>query len=293
MNNISFRAIALYLRHTPIEKGKYRLLTIARPVGRIIGPSLGRRKIQTKHGFKIMLDLQDWIPQDIYLTGDFETTTSKIAKILLKPGDAVVDVGANIGYFTLLFAHCVGNEGEVYSFEPGPELAAKLLENLKLNWYTQVTLSNQALSDRNGKAQFHTGPVDNTGLSSLRKPRESSGSFEVQLSKFDDIPGIERSKIKLVKIDVEGAELQVLRGMEGFLREQHPALILEITDQFLKDLGDSYDLLLSFLAQFGYFCYVIGDGRVTLLENMQHELPDQWNALFVSEKMFGAGLMVS
>jgi predicted methyltransferase len=72
------------------------------------------------------LDLSDWIPQDIYLTGDFEGTTSNIVANLVRPGDTMVDVGVNIGWFSLLFAQCVGASGKVLAYEPMIEISAKL-----------------------------------------------------------------------------------------------------------------------------------------------------------------------
>jgi len=119
------------------------------------------------------LNLQDWIPQDIFLTGEFEPDTSVVVRKLLRKGDVVVDVGANIGYYSLLFSRCVGTDGHVYSFEPVPQLASALRKNADLNQFEQITLSNLALSDHNGEARFYVGPEDNSGLSSLRQPRGS------------------------------------------------------------------------------------------------------------------------
>jgi len=238
------------------------------------------------------LDLSDWIPQDIYLTGDFEGTTSNIAMKLLKPGDTVLDVGANIGWFSLLFAQCVGKSGSVLAYEPMPAIASKLKRNLELNQADNVSVSNLALSDHSGIARFYAGHESNTGTSSLREPNNSAGSIEVQLAPFDTIFE-DRSKVTLVKIDVEGAELQVLRGMEKLLRIAQPILLLEVTDKFLRDMGDSAESMLQFVAQLGYVCYVIGDGKVTLLEKTQMELPWQWNALLTPGYLFGDGEIFS
>lgn len=287
-----FELISYYLRNSTIERGRYRFLKLARPIGRKIGATLGKRKILTKSGFMMELDLADWIPQDIYLTGEFEATTSNIVKRLLKPGDAAVDVGANIGYFSLLFSQCVSDTGRVFSYEPVPALVSKLKRNLELNQVRNVSISNLALSDREGTASFFAGPEDNTGLSSLREPRQSSGSFEVRLAPFDGLVE-DCAKVTLVKIDVEGAELQVLRGMEHLLRVTRPNLLVEVTDSFLREMGDSATSLLQYVGQFGYVCYVIGDGRVTLLENSQREMAKQWNALFTSGRLFGDGMAFS
>ena len=279
---------AYYLRHNQIEKGRYRLLTLLRPIGRKIGHTLGWRRIKTRHGFLMDLNLQDWIPQDIYIMGDFEPATSTVAKKLLRKGDVVVDVGANIGYFSLLFSRCVGTDGHVYSFEPVPQLASSIRKNADLNQYKQITLSNLALSDHSGQARFYVGPEDNSGLSSLRQPRGSSGTLDVTLARFDDIFS-DSENIALVKIDVEGAELAVLRGMNEYLRSKHPYILIEVTNRFLKEMGDSEQNLLAYMQDLGYCCYVIGDTRIELLQLRKHPLPDQWNALFSVEKVFGEG----
>lgn len=288
MTKLLFTIAAFYLRHTPIQKGRYRLLTRLRPIARQIGHSLGWRRIKTKHGFQMILNLQDWIPQDIFITGEFEPTTSTVAKQLLKRGDTVVDVGANIGYFSLLFSHCVGAKGRVYAFEPVPQLASALLDNASLNRFEQITLSNLALSDHAGESRFYVGPRNNSGLSSLRQPRDSSASLDVKLERFDRLfdPDLD---ISLVKIDVEGAELAVLRGMNEYLRNRHPNVLVEVTQTFLEEMGDSAQSLLAYMQNLGYNCYVIGDGRIDLLQSRKGPLPSQWNALFSVEKPFGDG----
>lgn len=292
MQKIFLQLAACYLRNTSFERGRYRLVTLARPILRKIGKELGIKRVRTRHGFIMELNLRDWIPQDIYLKGEFESSTSAIAKLLLKPGDTVVDVGANIGYYSLLFSQYVGDTGRIYSFEPAPALVSELEKNVNLNNCRNVEISKAALSDHSGTANFYMGPIDNSGLSSFREPRQSVSSFEVDLKPFDDFVK-EKKGITLVKIDVEGAELQVLRGMEKLLRDLRPNLLVEITDAFLKELGDSANSLQAFLKTFDYMCYMIEDGRITYLEETPRELPKQWNALFTHNKMFGKGMTLS
>lgn len=292
MKKLFYVIAAYYLRHISIEKGRYRLLTLMRPIGRKIGHALGWRRIRTKHGFLMDLNLQDWIPQDIFLMGEFEPSTTAIVKKLLRQGDVVVDVGANIGYFSLLFSQCVGSKGHVYSYEPVPQLASALQKNAELNKFKQISLSKLALSDHDGKAQFYVGPVDNSGLSSLRQPRNSSIVLDVDLARFDEIFS-HAEDVALIKIDVEGAELAVLRGMEGYLRNKRPNILVEVTNKFLNEMGDSEQSLLAYLQNLGYNCYVIGEARVELLQSQKQPLPDQWNALFSAEKVFGGGTVLS
>jgi hypothetical protein len=109
----------------------------------------------------------------------------------------------------------------------------------------------------------------------------------VQLHPYNSIANLSSVPISLVKIDVEGAELQVLRGMEKMLRQSRPNCLVEVTDSFLREMGDSSDALLAFLEQLGYVCYMIGDKRLTLIDSKHSNLPEQWNALFTPGKISG------
>jgi FkbM family methyltransferase len=283
-----YEATAGYLRRTTtIGFGRYRLLRLARPLGKKLGKSLGLKKIHAYRKFDIELDLADWIPQHIYLTGDFETSTSDIVTKLLRIGDTAVDVGANIGYFSLLFGQCVGPAGKVFAYEPVPALYQKLTHNLALNDFSHVFTSELALSDQSGKAEFHIGPSENTGLSSLRASQKSSGSIPVSLAEFDSL-NLDTTRLRLIKIDVEGAELKVIRGMLHTLRIRRPYLIVEITDRFLRDLGDSAEALLSTLTELRYRCFMIGNNGVVEINSYASAVPEQWNALFVPEESLEA-----
>lgn len=278
MKIIFLKLIAFYLRNSPVKRGRYRLTDYARPIARALGGKLGIREIKTKHGFSLRVNLADRIPQDIFLEGEYEATTTAIVKTILNQGDIVVDVGANIGYFSLLFAKCVGTAGAVLAFEPSPGLSFQAKENFELNNINQIKLYDIALSDHEGEARFYAGPAYNSGLSALRKPANFSGYHDVQLSTYDQLVG-QNKHIALVKIDVEGAELQVLRGMKKMLQESEPILFLEVTDSFLRDLGDSAMGLLDYIRGFNYTIYVIGEQRIVPLGEIEAELPDQWNAL--------------
>ncbi|BBA33817.1 methyltransferase FkbM family [Methylocaldum marinum] len=169
-----------------------------------------------------------------------------------------------------------------------PTIASKLKSNLSLNQINNVVVNNIALSDHSGTARLYSGPESNTGATSLRAFDNGAESFEVHLSTFDELVE-DFSRVTLVKVDVEGAELKVLRGMEKLMLNVRPTLLVEITDSFLREMGDSAESLIRFVGKFGYVCYVIGDGKVTLLEKMQDELPWQWNALFTVGYHFGEG----
>jgi hypothetical protein len=103
----------------------------------------------------------------------------------------------------------------------------------------------------------------------------------VELARFDEICNHDED-ISLIKIDVEGAELAVLRGMKKYLGNKRPAILIEVTNKFLKEMGDSEQDLLTFLKGIGYKCYLVSEKGAELLDSRGEPLPEQWNALFVA-----------
>lgn len=174
-------------------------------------------------------------------TGDFRSDEPEFRRLseFVGPGDWVVDVGANIGHYTLELARLVGPEGRVLALEPVPEPFAHLSCLVAQRRLKNVTLMNVAASDTAGLAEMAI-PLSPDGLPSYYDARLGSGGERwVYTMKLDDLEIPE--PLTLVKIDAEGHELAVLRGMVTILREQRPTLIVEDTvpevEEFLSDLG--------------------------------------------------------
>ena len=240
---------------------------------------MGRRVIKTRHGFRLDVDLGEWIGQHIYLTGDYERPTTELIQSLVREGDTVVDVGANIGFFTLLASRAVGSTGRVIAFEPVASTCAALTANLRLNGTTNVTIHELALSNVAGTVMIHEGPPRNKGLSSIRPIEEASAQRCVPVSPFDAID-IGQGNIRLIKIDVEGAEQLVLEGMQNTLRAQRPDMVVEITDTFLRNFGHSAHSICRLLEPLGYQCREITDRGLVALPSDPSRWPRQFNALF-------------
>lgn len=287
LSSLFVRAIAGYLRHTPLEKGRFRLRRFARPRLRQLGPRIGRKVLRTRYGFLMELDLQDWIPQEIYLTGVFEPGCSNLLSALLKPGDTVIDVGANIGYFTLLGASLVGNSGRVLAVEPNPEVRAQLERNLSRNGMRNVQLFDCALSDAEEELTLFIGPPDNTGISSFRTPRDSTRSITVRTIPFDIGFPPAQTRAAMVKVDVEGAELRVLRGMRHYLARNSPDLIIELSPDYLQDLDANIFELYDLLAEHGYCGYDIGLHELKALDRTDVKSLGQFNAFFTVKPLTG------
>lgn len=279
LNRLALASASCYLRRTPVPYGRWRLIKHLLPELRKNGKDLGERVVRTRYGFKYKADLGDWLGQYVYLTGVYEPPTARVIAELLEPGDTFIDVGANSGIFTLLASSRVGPAGRVLSFEPVPSMRGRITDNLALNKMKNVTLHGVALSNAVGEITFYEGPQGHKGLSSMRPIEEVSTMLQVPTIPLDDLAGSAPS-VKLIKIDVEGAEQLVIEGMEKLLARQHPYLIIEMTDQYLKAFGHSAEGLSTILRRTGYNMHKITqDGLIEMLPGQANNEP-QYNALF-------------
>lgn len=270
---------AFYLRVTPLEKGRWRIINFCLPLLRKYGPNMGERVVRTRNGFLYRADLSDWLGQYVFLTGLYEPPTARLMTSLLNPGNNFVDVGANSGYFTLLAARKVGPSGQVISFEPLPSMRERIRQNLALNGFNNVKLHDVAVSNTNGEVEFFEGPSGHKGLSSLRPLSDSDSTLKVRTTPLDELyPDIDA--VSLIKIDVEGAEQLALEGMRNLLSRHKPQLVVEITDQYLQAFGHNAQSLFAFLADLGYRSWKITDQGLVEIDWHEAEKDPQFNALF-------------
>ena len=147
--------VSLYLRSSSIEAGRWRLIDRYLPRLRIMGGKMGARTITTHHKFKMRVNLSEWIGQHIYMTGGFEKEVAETLRKILEPGDVFVDVGANIGFFSLLASKVVGPGGRIYAFEPAPGTHQIFENNIKINGLNNIDVHQIALSRSNGQVPFY------------------------------------------------------------------------------------------------------------------------------------------
>ena len=175
-------------------------------------------KVIEVNGMKMCVDPEDRIiANDLILHGVHEKFITQVVKSRVTEGMKVVDVGANIGYYTLLFARLVGPSGKVYAFEPDPNNFALLSKNVEMNGFTNVVLINKAASDSSGVADLYISEHNKGGHSMFNFNREKT-SIKVETVSLDDYFREYEGNIDFVKMDVEGAEYKVLRGMRHLLR---------------------------------------------------------------------------
>lgn len=185
----------------------------------------------------------------------------------LETGDVVLDVGANVGLFTLLASQRVGDHGLVFSSEPSRSCTSELLANLELNDATNVVVLSAAFAEDAGLAEL-VGRSDHSGVSHLESDRAESVGDEQNRTKEtvltirgDTIASALKGKrLALVKIDVEGAELNVVRGMKSVLR-QADRVVVEVTPTFLERFGNTAEELFQELGDLGFTAPVVDDKR--------------------------------
>ncbi|MEW5757050.1 MAG: FkbM family methyltransferase [Pseudomonadota bacterium] len=209
-------------------------------------------RLDTKSGFKLWVPKQDKsiYVADIFLTGYYEKAETLRVAQLLRPGDAVVDVGANIGYYTCLMSQAVGGTGVVYAFEPVPENREILAKNIALNALTNVEVNDVALGEERRRAVIAINQK-NRGAHSLVAAAGSACGMEIAVARFDDV--VPARELALVKIDVEGYELSVLKGMKGHLdRKLIKHILVEVTPSKMVRNGQRPDELFAMLEAYGF-----------------------------------------
>ena len=177
------------------------------------------------------------IARALYLTGIWEKEMTAMAQDNIQAGWNILDVGADIGYYTMLFALKCGPQGAVASFEPDPEPWPILLDNINMAKSSNITPYNIALSDHSGHGMMRKG-----GRGQMFPDREGEGNdtSTVELIPFDELwPKLKWKHLDLVKIDTEGAEMSILKGMEKTIKEYHPHLLIEVHPKQLKEVFNS------------------------------------------------------
>ena len=198
--------------------------------------------------------------------GIWEPYETELVMALLGPGDIFVDVGANIGYFSVIAAALVGGQGAVHAFEPHPENYRLLCENLAANGLAGRAQTYCAgLSDSAGQARlFLSG--DNSGDHQIYASSEKRDSQAITLLRGTEVEALAGSGIDLLKVDTQGSETRVLRGLLPLLLEQQrPCRVLvELTPHSLREAGSSGRELIELLAQLGQPMWMI--------EHLEHRL---------------------
>jgi FkbM family methyltransferase len=246
----ALRVAAVVWQHPANAQHRFRAL--AKAVGwqtykRIIGRPIDLH-IPNGLRFRCYPDSRD-AGRLIYFNGCPDPNEMTFMERYLRAGDSVVDVGANIGVYTLLVARLVGRSGRVFAFEPTPQTFRRLQENLTLNHAEWVTAQQVAVSDRRGTMTFTTDR--DTGNCFTFDASYAGHSISVPVTTLDEVLG--ETRCSLVKVDAEGAEPLILSGARRALAEHRLSVLqLELVERFVKRAGSSVYQIRDCLAEHGY-----------------------------------------
>lgn len=229
------------------------------------------------NGFSILTNVNEDVGRSIYLSGGFEREVVRFLETNVRPEDTCFDIGANIGYFSLLMAK-LASRGVVHSMEPVPFNFQLLNTNVQLNRLSNVRARMLAVSDVTGTAEFTVASdgAYSSFLDTKRKPVESRIVVEtISLDKYCEENSIAR--IDCLKVDVEGAEGKVLAGATGILSDpaRRPRfVIMELFNPMLMQYGRDIETIVALLRDYGYEPYRDHEGQLT------HFTPRDYNIFY-------------
>ena len=180
-----------------------------------------------RNGDRMLVAGKDHIGRVILYMGDFEPRITYVTERLLKLGDCVLDIGSNMGWFSMIASRMVGPSGVIHAFEPQPLLNTLLRASLGMNGIENVTIHQVALSNEDGVADLHI-LKGNCGAARLSEEKGDLWST-VQIATVDTMPFLERldlPPVRLMKIDVEGHEETVFNAAEPFFRKTPPDVVI-------------------------------------------------------------------
>jgi FkbM family methyltransferase len=221
-----------------------------------------------RRGLRWVLDLREVIDFSIWLIGAFELGTVRACQRLLRPGQTVLDIGANVGAHTLHFARTVGPTGKVYAFEPTDYAFAKLNANVAANpdLVARIACCQTMLTEANGQEipqLYSSWPLVNEENShALHGGRLMSASKarSTSLDSFLAEAGVDH--VDLIKIDIDGFECGMLRGARVTLERMRPTLVMELSPHQLDENNSSIEELVEVLAGAGYVLEDLTSGKL-------------------------------
>ena len=188
--------------------------------------------------------------------GSYEADKQRLFARTVQPGSTVFDIGAHVGFYSLLASSRVGPAGRVFAFEPMPRNLASLREHLRINGVTNVTVIEKAVADAAGVAAFTAAGSSQEGH------LLPGGELRIETVALDDLIARDQLPVPdLLKIDVEGAEMRVLGGAKNLLASRHPTIFL--ATHAMPDLGyNTNDPCCQLLREHGYQLTPIGGGTL-------------------------------
>jgi FkbM family methyltransferase len=231
---------------------------------------------------KMKLDLDEWIQQHIYFLGYFDPRGIRYIKNQLYEGEVFVDIGANVGAYSLIASKLVGRTGKVIAFEPASKSFLRLTKNISMNGLTNIISERKAVLNRNAQIELYISNRQNMGMSSIFHHDSESGVTErveaISLDEYAEKKNIQR--ISVVKIDIEGSEMLALRGMVKIIEKFRPRILIELKEETVAASNYRVVDIEEFLINTGYEKYIINEqGNVS--NDLKRQSKDYHNYLFL------------
>ncbi len=247
-----------YIRFHPFNRGKSFLWD------KILEPYFSfadhEYTVKTSFGSSISGNTRDLIQRYIYYFGVWEPNITRWITENLKNGDVFVDVGANIGYYSLLASSLVGRDGKVVAIEASPFIFDMLVHNVRQNGITNLRAVNIAVSDTEDIVKLYKAGADNLGESSILDDEDRCLEGEIRSAPLTTIlESGEAENARIVKIDVEGAEYLVVRGMSSLLKHGRRDLevVLEISPERLRRFDKTPEDMIGMFGNDGFHAFTV------------------------------------
>lgn len=243
-------------------------------VSRIVRGALRNRDLTINNGVARGVKFNSGESSTEFVLGTYELPIQQAFAARLRSGDVFYDIGANVGFFTIVAAKLVGETGKVYAFEPGSKNAAQIRHNAQMNNFSQVEVIEKAVSHTSGTgklllAQYSGGHA----LSTADAPPDLAGSMEVYLVAIDDL--VEAGKIlppTVIKLDVEGAEVDALRGMTQTIKTHKPTIVYEVDDGEAESFQQKNREIANLIKSLGYKIEPLADSYQTIDWHVGHAI---------------------
>ena len=263
------RLLRYLFTFTPLakKKGKYAMFL------RKASPS-GFYTVNMYNLFKLYVNPKEEVGFLYYYTNGYEKEVSEITKCILRKGDVAIDIGTLYGYYTLLFSSLVGDSGKVHGFEIDKTNYNTTRKNINFNSRQNIELNKIAISDKKSQIYFvnpqdlkeNKGKLKNLGLGYLTETKNTSNKKVNTISLDEYVKENKLNKLKLIKIDVEGYEPNVIRGMINTLRNLKPYLFIEFSSDNLARNNSTCEELYNLIKALNYNLYFIGKNSLELIE---------------------------
>jgi FkbM family methyltransferase len=237
-----------------------------------------------RNGIEWELDLREGIDFSIWLLGSFEPETVRCYQGIVKPGDVVLDIGANIGAHAMLLARAVGEDGKVYAFEPTDYAYAKLSQNRMLNpglagriHCMQYMLVDDRVAGKPAPDLYSSWPLkDDATLHQLHQGRLMSTSGAEARTLDSVIESLKVDRVDFIKLDIDGFECGMLRGANKALNRWRPPIIMELAPYALEEQGESLANLLALLRKHGYSLFDLSADSSLVMDSasLAKRIPD-------------------